>query len=308
MNLSIDKVCARISMLQHSNKIELLDKGFSPDKKYLITSNDYKYILRISDINDYEKKRAEFSILKDLQQYQVFSHRAIEIGVIVDLGVCYTVYSYLDGVDGIEALPNLTEKEQYKLGLKAGKELFKMNLYPAPPTINSWHERAMKKHYRYLESYKNCGIKIKNDEKIIGFIERNKHFLINRPNRFQHDDFHLGNIIVKNNDYAGVIDFNNYDWGDPYHDFVKVALITRGISIPFSIGQLNGYFDDSIPDDFWMLYSIYAAMVVFSTVVWSIKFSPQQSEAMIERLYAMLEDHQYFAISRPTWYSNLMPK
>ncbi|MCE7792052.1 aminoglycoside phosphotransferase family protein [Salipaludibacillus sp. CUR1] len=37
-----------------------------------------------------------------------------------------------------------------------------------------------------------------------------------RPNLFQHDDFHLGNIIVNNKKFAGVIDFNRYDWGRSY--------------------------------------------------------------------------------------------
>ena len=32
-------------------------------------------------------------------------------------------------------------------------------------------------------------------------------------NQLQHDDFHLGNIILNNQGYVGVLDFNVYDWG-----------------------------------------------------------------------------------------------
>ena len=64
--------------------------------------------------------------------------------------------------------------------------------------------------------------KIKNDDKIIKFIDENEMYLQNRPNRFQHDDFHLENIIVRDGKYVGVVDFNGYDWGDPLHDFVKL--------------------------------------------------------------------------------------
>ena len=39
--------------------------------------------------------------------------------------------------------------------------------------------------------------KIKNDDKIIKFIDENEIYLKNRPNRFQHDDFHLENIILR---------------------------------------------------------------------------------------------------------------
>jgi aminoglycoside phosphotransferase (APT) family kinase protein len=65
------------------------------------------------------------------------------------------------------------------------------------------------------------------------FIEKNERYIKNRPNLFQHDDFHAGNIIVKENRYAGVIDFNRYDWGDPIHEFYKLALFSREVSIPF---------------------------------------------------------------------------
>lgn len=55
---------------------------------------------------------------------------------------------------------------------------------------------------------------------------------------------------MKDKKYAGVIDFDNYDWGDPYHDFVKVALASKVDSVPFSIGQIDGYFNHEIPEDF----------------------------------------------------------
>ena len=125
----------------------------------------------------------------------------------------------------------------------------------------------------------------------------NAHYLKVRPNQFQHDDFHLENIILKDKKYAGVIDFINFDWGDPFHDFVKVSLFSRETSIPFSVGQINGYFNHNIPEDFWRLYSIYAAMAIFSSVVWSIKKSPQQLDKMIERIYVVLEDHTFPLIS-----------
>jgi len=292
----------KIKLLQNASKIERLTKGYSPDKKFVVHVDDKKCLLRVGNIEGFEKKKSEFNILNELQQYNVQSSKPINIGVIDDLGVCYTIYSYLDGIDAKEAIPTLTEQEQYKIGMEAGEQLTRMHLYKAPPTMDTWYTRAMKKHYRYLEAYKTCGIKIKNDEKIIDFIESNKHSLKNRPNYFQHDDFHLENIIVKNKRYVGVIDFNNFDWGDPLHDFVKVALSQRGLSVPFSIGQVQGYFDHNVPKDFWQLYSVYVGMVIFSSVVWGLRFSPEQLDEMIERLYVILEDHKNFEILKPAWY------
>ncbi|WHY56016.1 aminoglycoside phosphotransferase family protein [Peribacillus simplex] len=292
----------RVKFLQNATKIEKLSKGYSPDKKYVVYVDDNKFLLRVYDILGYEKKKAEFQILNKMKQFNVQSSQPIDIGIIEALNAGYNIYSYIDGVDAKEAIHTLKEEEQYKIGMEAGIQLSRMHLYEAPSTVKAWYDLVMDKHYRYLNAYKSCGIKIKNDEKIIDFIEKNKHHIKNRSNHFQHDDFHLENIIVKDKQYAGVIDFNNFDWGDPFHDFVKVALFQRELSIPFSIGQIEGYFDGSAPEDFWMLYSIYTGMVIFSSVVWSLRFAPGDLDAMITRLYVVLEDHQNFELLKPTWY------
>lgn len=304
MRNSIRIIQERVKLLQNANKFEQLSKGYSLDKKYTVYVNDNKLLLRVGDMEGYEKKKTEFQILKEIQRFNVQSPQPIGIGIIEELNVCYTIYSYIDGVDAKEAMDTLSEKEQYEIGIEAGIQLSRMHLCKAPSTVNSWYVRAMEKHYRYLNAYKSCGIKIKNDDKIVDFIEKNKQYIKNRSNHFQHDDFHLENIIVKDRRYAGVIDFNNFDWGDPLHDFVKVALFQRELSVPFSIGQIDGYFDKKVPEDFWMLYSIYSGMVIFSSVVWSLRFAPEQIDEMIKRLYVILEDHKNFEILKPTWYES----
>lgn len=292
----------RVKFLQNATKIEKLSKGYSPDKKYVVYVDDNKFLLRVYEMVGHEKKKAEFQILNKMKQFNVQSSQPIDIGIIEALNAGYNIYSYIDGIDAKEAIHTLNEEEQYKIGMEAGIQLSRMHLYEAPSTVKTWYDRAMDKHYRYLNAYKSCGIKIKNDEKIIDFIEKNKHHVKNRSNHFQHDDYHLENIIVKDKQYAGVIDFNNFDWGDPLHDFVKVALFQRELSVPFSIGQIEGYFDNNVPDDFWLHYSIYVGMVIFSSVVWSLRFAPEQLDEMITRLYIVLEDHKDFEILKPTWY------
>ena len=292
----------KVSCLQDVIKIEKLDKGYSLDEKCIVYFSDRKYLLRIGDINGYEKKKMEIQILNRMRKYNVQSPQPIDRGIISELNLCYMIYTYIDGFDVKDVLHTLTEKDQYRIGTEAGRQLFSMHHLKASPTLNSWYERAMAKHYRYLEAYKTSGIKIENDARIHDFIEKNKHLLKERPNQFQHDDFHLENIIVNNKRYAGVIDFNNFDWGDPFHDFVKVGLFQRESSIPFSIGQIEGYFNEKVPEPFWMLYSIYTAMVVFSSVVWSLRFAPDQLDEMIERIHIILEDHKNFEILKPAWF------
>jgi len=292
-----------IQIVKDAANIEEISKGFSPDKKYVITNaNNEKYLFRTGDIKEYERKKIEFQILNEMVKRNVQAQRPIEIGILEEEGVCYSIFSYLEGEDAKRLLSTYSPKEQYDIGIEAGKDLAKMHTYEAPNDILPWHERAMKKHSKYLEAYKTCGIKIKNDDKIIKFIDENEMYVKDRPNRFQHDDFHLENIIVRDGKYVGVVDFNGYDWGDPLHDFVKIALFARDISIPYSIGQIEGYFNRRIPEEFWKLYAVYVGMTVFSSVVWTLRAAPHMLDDMLERLHIVLEDHKNFELSKPSWF------
>ncbi|HFK1720627.1 TPA: aminoglycoside phosphotransferase family protein [Bacillus cereus] len=292
-----------IQIVKDAANIEEISKGFSPDKKYVITNaNNEKYLFRTGDIKEYERKKIEFQILNEMVKRNVQAQRPIEIGILEEEGVCYSIFSYLEGEDAKRLLSTYSPKEQYDIGIEAGKDLVKMHTLEAPKNILPWYERAMKKHRKYLEAYKTCGIKIENDDKIIKFIDENEMYVKDRTNRFQHDDFHLENIIVRDGKYVGVVDFNGYDWGDPLHDFVKIALFARDISIPYSIGQIEGYFNERIPEEFWKLYAVYVGMTVFSSVVWTLRAAPHMLDDTLERLHIVLEDHKNFELSKPIWF------
>nr|WP_312855483.1 aminoglycoside phosphotransferase family protein [Litoribacterium kuwaitense] len=206
------------------------------------------------------------------------------------------ITSYIEGKDAESEIQKYSEQEQHNIGIVAGRELRKMHQYTAPNHIPSWYSRKLVKHERYIDAYLASEIKVDNDRKIMDFIDENIHLMKQRPNLFQHDDFHLGNIIVNDKKFAGVIDFNRYDWGDPFHEFLKIGIFSRGVSIPFSVGQIRGYFDHVEPDDyFWRLYSLYLAMCVFSTVVWTLRTIPDDIDSMLNKVYMLLEDHDYFS-------------
>ncbi|EAO54376.1 Aminoglycoside phosphotransferase [Bacillus thuringiensis serovar israelensis ATCC 35646] len=292
-----------IQIVKDAVDIKEICKGFSPDKKYIIMSaNNEKYLFRTGDIKEYERKKIEFQILNEMVKCNVQAQRPIEIGILEEEGVCYSIFSYLEGEDAKRLLSTYSPKEQYDIGIEAGKDLAKMHTLEAPKNILPWYERAMKKHRKYLEAYKTCELKLKNDDKIIKFIDENEMYVKDRPNRFQHDDFHLENIIVRDGRYVGVVDFNGYDWGDPLHDFVKIALFARDISIPYSIGQIEGYFNERIPEEFWKLYAVYVGMTVFSSVVWTLRAAPHMLEDTLERLHIVLEDHKNFELLKPIWF------
>lgn len=291
------------------SKITLLDKGYSNDKKFLVhmggkeTGNKGDIVLRTSPIAEYDVKCREFEIMMVMESMQIKMSKPISIGKSEKLGICYVIVGYIDGVDAIEGLPKYSSYIQYSAGLEAGNQLHKMHRLRAPSNILSWYNRKSWKNAYYTQKYLQSNIRLSDEERILEFIKQNEHIMKNRPNLFQHDDFHVGNIIIKDGAYAGVIDFNRWDWGDPYHEFEKLAFFSSELSIPFSIGQIKGYFGDkAIPDEFWRYYSLYAAMNCISSTTWVQKVCPEELNDMLWRINRVIEEHKGFELLKPTWY------
>jgi aminoglycoside phosphotransferase (APT) family kinase protein len=299
----IETLTKQIPLISSCKDVIQIKKGFSSDEKYLIHMHEgnKKLLLRMFNLEEFESKKTEYSILERMQDYNVTCSQPISIGEVENRG--YMITSYIEGNDAEDEIPKYLDQEQFNIGIEAGKELRKMHQYAAPNHVSSWYQRKVEKHKKYIDAYLSCEIKVKNDQKIINFIDENIHLMKQRPNLFQHDDFHVGNIIVNNKKFAGVIDFNRYDWGDPIHEFLKIGIFSREVSIPFSIGQFRGYFNNTEPDGyFWRLYSLYLAMCVFSTVIWTLKTIPDNISEMLDKVYMFLEDHDYFSKLKPKWY------
>ncbi|MGZ9585831.1 aminoglycoside phosphotransferase family protein [Paenibacillus marinisediminis] len=296
----------RISMLRDSIKIEPIDKGYSSDGKYVVYGSDGQpqYILRTYSIDQDEGKRLEFNRLVMMANQGVSCSRPIEIGILPKQELGYMIVSYIEGSEASEELPRLSDQEQYSIGIEAGKELQKIHQVTCPDDMKPWHERTATKHQRYRIEYAKCGVAIDHEEKLLSFIDHNLDIMKDRPNLFQHDDYHIGNLIVKDGMLSGIIDFNRCDWGDPIHEFVKVGIFSAEVSVPFSVGQIQGYHNHSEPDErFWKLYSLYLAMTLISSVVWVLKVNPEELDIMLMKIHKVMDDHNNFQLIVPKWYS-----
>lgn len=75
---------------------EPITKGWSGDKKYCVTTaNGTKYLLRISPMEQYEKKKNEFEMMQRVSALGVPMCQPIEFGTC-DEGV-YSLQSWIDG-------------------------------------------------------------------------------------------------------------------------------------------------------------------------------------------------------------------
>lgn len=75
----------------HMTKV---NKGYSPDDKYLITVRETRYFVRLSDLVHHEKRQKEFALLQDLAKQGVHTHKAIDYTVLRDTNLSAMVVSF----------------------------------------------------------------------------------------------------------------------------------------------------------------------------------------------------------------------
>ncbi|MGH4124203.1 MAG: aminoglycoside phosphotransferase family protein [Clostridium sp.] len=285
--------------------IEQINKGWSKDKKYYIKNNiDEKFLLRISDFNVYDIKKKEFESMQEVYKLGINMSKPIDFGICNEGKYTYSLLSWIDGQSADEVILNFSYKEQYKLGAEAGKILRKMHSIVAPIGQEDWEKRMINKISNHQIRYEKSGIKVRNDEFAIKYISNNLHLLKNRSQGYQHGDFHIGNLIITPNNTIGVIDFNRWDYGDPVEEFYKMIIFSRELSIPFANGQINGYFENKIPEDFFETLALYVADIILFSIVWVIPFGSDDVDGMIKRAEMVLDDYDNFNSIIPKWFDN----
>jgi hypothetical protein len=81
----------------------------------------------------------------------------------------------------------------------------------------------------------------------------------------------------------------------------RAYFFSRKQSIPFVIGQLDGYFKHGIPDDFHVLMKLYMADSLLSALTWSTQFSIGQTEELKKYVLMIMDDYDQFQKDIPTW-------
>lgn len=243
------------------SKVEPITKGWSNDKKYDVETADGKrMLLRISDIADYDCKKAAYGMMERVHHLGVLTAQPFEFGLCNGGKSCYSLSGWLDGEDAETVLPLLSETEQYVLGLKAGEALRKMHTLPAPYDAEPWSVRFYRKVQGRIDFYNSHPIKSDDGDLLVNYLLDNKNLLDNRPQTFNHTDYDMSNLMVMPGGQIGVIDFNYWhthkDHGDPWWEF---DAIHWGKEPPahFYTGLIRGYFDGEPPFGFFEVISYY---------------------------------------------------
>ena len=279
--------------------VEPIEKGWSEDKKYCVTNADgEKYLLRITPIERYETRKALFGMVEQVAALGVPMCLPIEFGICPD-GV-YSIQSWIDGEDLETVLPSLSETEQYILGSKSGGLLRKMHSIPAPDAQEEWASRFNRKTNQKIKTYRECGMRFDGDDYIVEYIENNRRLLENRPQCFQHGDYHIGNMMMEKGELK-IIDFDRYDFGDPWEEFNRIVW-SAAASPHFATGQLRGYFGAEPPMEFFKLLAFYIASNTLSSIYWAIPFGQSDLDTMMEQAQDVLRWYDNMKNPVPSWY------
>jgi serine/threonine-protein kinase len=231
----------------------------------------------------------------------------IPMCVPVEFGICddgvYALHSWIDGEDLRDVLPRLSETEQYVLGLKSGEILRKIHTLPAPDTQEEWESRFNKKTNRRIKTYqeyKARALTSMTEEYFLNYVESNRKLLKNRPQCFQHGDYHDGNMMIKNGELI-IIDFDHYDFGDPWDEFNRITF-SASASPYFATGQLRGYFGGEPPPDFFKLLMFYISSNQLGAVGWAHSFGESEMEFAKKQNEEVLRWFDNMNNPVPTWY------
>lgn len=281
-----------------------ITKGWSSDKKYsVVTADGKKYLLRISPAEQYIRKKVEFEMMQRVAALDVPMCQPIEFGICDD-GV-YSLQSWIDGKDAEEKLPFLPDKEQYTYGLDAGRILKQLHSLPISSTQEDWEIRFNCKIDRKIRMYSDCPIKYENGQAFIDYINENRQLLKNRPQCYQHGDYHIGNMMIDNDGKLQIIDFDRYDYGDPWEEFNRIVWSAQKAPL-FASGMVNGYFDNNVPLYFWRMLALYISSNTLSSISWAVPFGQKEIDTMINQAIDVLNWYDNMKNPVPTWYKSII--
>ncbi len=278
--------------------LEQISKGWSSDKKYCATDIDgIKYFLRISTLERYDRRKSIYDITKRAMQLNISVNQPLDFGTYENS--VYTLFDWIDGEDLKTVLPSLSETDQYKLGFESGDILHKFHTLPEPENQEDWATYYNWKIDRDIKKYYDCGIQFEGAETVISYINQNRHLLDKRPQRYQHGDYHIGNMMVEN-DNLTIIDFDSSGYGDPWEEFNRIPF-SATLSPRFASGQINGYFHGEPPIVFFQLMKLYISSNMIFYITKAIPFGKQEVDFALKQCRNIMEWYDDMRRIMPIW-------
>ena len=149
--------------------------------------------------------------------------------------------------------------------------------------------------------YADCPIKFDGDNALLQYIENNRHLLKNRPQCFQHGDYHIGNMMIDETGALRIIDFDRFDFGDPWEEFNRIVWCAQNSPL-FASGILDGYFGGDVPPEFWKLLLLYICSNTLGTAAWALGFGEREKQTMLGQAAEIMCWYDDMQTVVPKWY------
>ena len=247
--------------------IEPIMNGDSGEDKYCVTTKKRERLfLRVGICKNSYENHAKHIRAETLD---ITIAQTINFGLFSNKHYYYWLLTWLDGTSAYDILPTLDIYGQYNVGVKSGKLLRKIHSLSVQEKMEKQYDWLNKEFiYFYGERDKKYGNRSNLYMKITEYIENNKSLLHARPQVFMHGDFGLSNLIITPDGEVAPTDFsyNLRSYGDPCSEIANFC--ERGATTPYMSGQINGYFNGEIPNDFWetyLFFEAYMALIILST-------------------------------------------
>lgn len=278
-----------------------IDKGWSGDQKYCaITDDGSKYLLRISSLDRLERKHREYEKMGEVAQLGIPMCLPVEFGTC-DEGA-YSIQGWIDGVDAEGTMMSMDADMQYRYGWDAGQILAKIHTIPAPTDAPDWETRFNAKIDRKIAMYENCELKYESGgDAFLDYLAQNRHLLKDRPQSYQHGDYHIGNMMIDKDGVLTIIDFDRDDYGDPWEEFNRIVWCAQ-TAPAFASGMVDGYFGGEVPMEFWKLLALYICSNTLSSLPWAIPFGEGEIQVMRKQAEQVLQWYDGMKNVVPTWY------
>lgn len=117
--------------------------------------------LRIAERSSYERKRAEFSLAKNLSERDLPVARPEAFWL--DEQFVYSLFEWLEGEDMAVLPSNLSDRQLYALGCQAGQFLRKLHSLPIDQSQRAWNSFYQAKIDSKLAAYQAARHSYEND-------------------------------------------------------------------------------------------------------------------------------------------------
>jgi len=276
-----------------------IQKGWAPDKKYKVIIDERPYLLRISSEDSYLRIMGQHKAMSKVATLGIPMCHPVEFGICPE-GI-YVLHSWVDGRDAEDVLMAASEEIQYAYGLDAGRILHRIHSIPAPEDAQDWELRFNRKIDRKLVQYGQCPLKYEEDETMLRYLAENRHLLKNRPQCYQHGDYHVGNMMIDNKGVLTIIDFEKDDYGDPWEEFNRIVWCAQKVPA-MARGMVDGYFDGHVPVEFWQLLALYICSNSLGSLPWAVSFGQREIQVMRSQQREILFWYDGMKNVVPSWY------